>query len=82
MANVGWSLSITCGSPDEPDREKVTVDRHDPPRIHLEIEATGIRLAEGDQNKNARRLIQAAVTGLQQALDSSSDLPELRSQVD
>jgi len=81
MTNVGWSLSITSGSPDEPNREKITVDRHDPPRIHLEIEATGIQLAEGDQAENARRLIQTAVTALQQALDSR-DLPELRPRSD
>jgi hypothetical protein len=51
------------------------VTRLDRPHIRLEIDAPRIRSAGGDQLRLGRQAIQAAVSALQEALDSPSALP-------
>ena len=71
---AGWVVSIS-GENNNPDNDKITVIRRDAPRIRLEIDAPGIRSSGKDQKHLGRRLIQDAVTALQEALDSPSALP-------
>ena len=80
MANsvrTGWTVSIS-GEANNPEADKITVVHSDPPRIHLEIDAPGIRSAGADQLRLGRQVIQAVVTALQEALDSPSALPGFR----
>ena len=73
----GWFVHIS-GETGDPNGDRVIVIRRDPPQIRLEIDAPGIRSAGGDQNYLGRQMIQAAVTALQEALDSPSALPGFR----
>lgn len=74
----GWFLHIS-GTSGAPDDDRVTLMRRNPPpQIRLEIAASGIRSAGEDQKHQAHRVIQAAVTALQEALDSPSEIPGLR----
>ena len=73
----GWVVHVS-GDLGNPEADKVAVIRRDPPQIHLEIDVPGIRSAGADQVQLAREAIQAAVSDLQQALDSPSALPGLR----
>ena len=68
-----WVLSIS-GKAWEPNDDKISVIRRDPPHIRLEISAPGIRSAGADQLQQGRQAIQDAVTSLQEALDSPSAL--------
>ena len=70
----GWFVSIS-GDARESNGDKISVTRRDPPHIHLDISAPGIRSAGEDQLRLGRQAIQAAVTALQEALDSPSALP-------
>jgi len=74
---TGWFVSVS-GEAGEPNGDKISGIRHDPPRIHLEIDAPGIRSAAEDQKGQGRLAIQNAVTALQEALDSPSALPGFR----
>lgn len=73
----GWHVGVT-GDAGDPTNDKIYLIRHDPPRIHLEIGAPGIRSAGEDQRKLGRQAIQKAVTALQEALDSPSVLAGFR----
>lgn len=73
----GWSVHIE-GEAGNPQGDKITVFRHDAPRIRLEIDAPGIRSAGADQMQPGRQAIQEAVNALQAALDSPSALPGFR----
>ena len=75
----GWVVHIS-GETGDGGGDKITVIRRDPPQIRLEIDAPGIRSAGEDQKDRGRRVIQDAVTALQEALDSPSALPGLRQQ--
>ena len=76
-ALTGWVVSISGESMDQ-DADQIVVLRRDPPHIRLEISAPGIRSAGEDQLRRGRQAIQAAVTALQEALDSPSALPGFR----
>ncbi len=73
-ARSGWTVGIN-GTSGDPDADQIVVTRHDRPHIRLEISAPGIRSAGEDQLRWGRQAIQAAVTALQEALDSPSALP-------
>lgn len=75
----GWFVHIS-GEAGKPNNDKITVIRYDSPQIRLEIDAPGIRSAGEDQLRQGRQAIQAAVTALQEALDSPSALPGFRPQ--
>ena len=70
----GWFVHIS-GEAGDPGGDKIVVVRRDHPQIRLEIDAPGIRSAGEDQMGQGRRVIQDAVTALQEALDSPSALP-------
>lgn len=77
-ARKGWDVSISGGEERKPDDDKITVTRHDPPQIYLEISAPSIRSAGADQKQLARKAIQDTVDALQEALRSPSALPGFR----
>ena len=76
-ARIGWTVGIS-GDTGKPDWDKITLTRHDPPQIVLEIDAPGIRSAGEDQRLHGRRMIQEALFALQEALDSPSALAGFR----
>ena len=76
-ARKSWTVGIT-GEGGKPAGDKITVTRHNPPQIYLEIAAPSIRSAGSDQKQLARQVIQATVHALQEALDSPSALTGFR----
>ena len=74
----GWTVGIN-GTSDDPGADQIVVTRHDRPHIRLDISAPGIRSAGEDQLRLGRQAIQAAVSALQEALDSPSALPGFHS---
>ena len=72
----GWYLHVS-GTGGEPEEDRIAVVRRRVPQIRLEIDAPGIRSAGEDQIRQARLAIQAAVTALQEALDSPSAIAGL-----
>ncbi len=76
-ALTGWVVRIK-GEPLHPEADQIVVLCRDSPHIRLEIDAPGIRSAGSDQLQQGRQAIQAAVTALQEALDSPSALPGFR----
>ncbi len=76
-ALTGWVVSISGESMDQ-EADQIVVLCRDSPHIRLEISASGIRSAGEDQLRQGRQAIQAAVTALQEALDSPSALPGFR----
>ncbi len=73
-ALTGWAVRIN-GESLHPEADQIVVLRRDSPHIRIEISAPGIRSAGEDQLRQGRQAIQAAVTALQEALDSPSALP-------
>ena len=73
----GWFVSIN-GTAGEPEGDKITIRRHDPPRVVLEIDAPGIRSAGEDQRQQGREAIREVLAALQEALDSPSGLGGFR----
>ncbi|MEC4681345.1 MAG: hypothetical protein VST67_11705 [Nitrospirota bacterium] len=73
----GWTVGIN-GTQNNPDADQIVVMRHDRPHIRLEIDAPRIRSAGDNQLRQGRQAIQAAVSALQEALDSPSALPGFR----
>ena len=73
-ARSGWTMSIN-GTADEPNYDQIVLARHGRPHIRLDISAPGIRSAGEDRLQQGRQAIQAALTAIQEALDSPSALP-------
>ena len=69
----GWTVSVD-GEANNPGGDKITVCRHDSPRVVLEIDVPGIRSAGEDQRRQGREAIQEALVALQEALESPSAL--------
>lgn len=79
MIEAVWIVGVS-GDASDPSRDKITITYRGTPRIFLEIDAPGIRSAGEDQRSHGRKLIQAAVTALQEALVSPSALAGFRPQ--
>ena len=74
---TGWVVSIS-GTRDEPDGDKLTLTRHDPSRVFLEIDVPGLRSSGDDQRQMGRQAIRGVLASLQEALDSPSALSGFR----
>ena len=68
-----WVVTVS-GTRGKPEDDKLTVTRHDPPRVFLEIIVPGLRSVEMDQRLMGREAIQRAITALQGALESPTEL--------
>ena len=73
----GWTTNVS-GTAGEPENDKLTLIRHDPPRVFLDIVVPGLRAAGMDQRQMGREAIQEVITALQEALDSPSVLDGFR----
>ncbi len=73
----GWIVGIN-GTQDKSEEDKLTLTRHDPPRVFLEIDVPGLRSAGEDQRLMGRVAIREVLESLQEALDSPSALAGFR----
>jgi len=77
-ANTGrWTIEVS-GTTILPEDDKLTLIRHDQPRIFLEIAVPGIRSAGEDQRQMGRQAILDAIDALQAVLNSPTALPGFR----
>ena len=73
----GWIVGIN-GTRDKPEEDKLTLTRHDPSRVFLEIDVPGLRSAGEGQRLMGRVAIHEVLISLQEALDSPSALAGFR----